>query len=106
MQTRIIFQVDKMTKQRKHRDFHDIVKFLFFIKDHDLKDAPMSGVKMPDGAPLTVTAARSWLFRIRKLNAELDWYVGQLRTLQRISPRIRKLTTAGNIRETDDLGVE
>jgi hypothetical protein len=95
-----------MAKHRKDRDFHDIVKFLFFIKDHDLKDAPMSGVKMPNGACLTETAARSWLFRIRKMNSEIDWYVGQLRTLQRISPRVRKFTTAGNIRETADLGAE
>lgn len=90
---------------KKDRDFHDIIKFLYFVKDHDLKDAPMSGLKMHDGKPLTETAARSWLFRIRLLNSEIDWYVGALRTIQRISPRVRKFTTAGSIREIE-LGVE
>jgi hypothetical protein len=94
-----------MTKHPKDRDFKDIIQFLQFVKEHDIKDAAMSGFKMRNGKPLTESAARSWLFRIRKLNSQIDSYVGALRTLQRISPRVRKLTTAGNVRETEDLGV-
>lgn len=82
---------------QKDRSLHDIIDFLYFVKDHDLKDAPTSGFKMRNDKPLTESAARSWLFRIRKLNTEIDWYVGSLRTLQRISRRIRKLTTEGSI---------
>lgn len=91
---------------KKRRTLEDDLKLLEFLVDHDVKDVGQF-FKMPDGRPMTEGAARSWLYRIRKRISRLNMFTGRLRTLQRISPRIRKLTTDGAVeRETQEMGVE
>jgi len=81
---------------KKKRTLDDDLKLLEFLVDHDVKDVGRK-FTMANGRPMTETAARSWLYRIRKRISRLNLFVGRLRTLQRNSPRIRKLTTDGSV---------
>jgi len=89
---------------KKKRTLEDDLILLEFLVDHDVKDVGQK-FRMANGQPLTETAARSWLYRVRKRISRINRFTGRLRTLQRISPRIRKLTTDGSVnREMADLG--
>lgn len=95
-----------MVKTIRKRTLEDDLNLLEFLVDHDVKDVGQR-FKMNDGRPMTETAARSWLYRVRKRISRINTFTGRLRTLQRISPRIRKLTTDGSVtREPVDLAVE
>lgn len=50
---------------------------------------------------ITEGAARAWLHRIRKRIERYRWYINNIQNLQKKYPRIRKLTTRGNVREED-----
>lgn len=84
----------EVVKTRKKKRTHaDDLALLEYLMHHEVKEA----------APQFQTseaAIRAWLNRLRKRIVKLQSYLNQIRTYQRISPRIRKLTSIGGVPQT------
>jgi hypothetical protein len=62
--------------------------------DHDVKDAAVQcGIRQE--------AVRTWLYKLRHQLRDEQSAINKIRTLQRISPRVRKLTTCGEVPEPE-----
>lgn len=79
------------------RVLEEDLKLLDYLRDHDIKDASMKFKR-------TENSIRGWLYRIRKRVTLVRFYHNNILTMQRQSPRIRKLTSEGRIppEETED----
>jgi transposase len=75
---------------KKRRTLEDDLALLEYLQNHEVKEA----------APQFKTseaAIRAWLNRLRKRIVRLQTFLNRVRTLQRISPRIRKLSSIGGV---------
>lgn len=83
--------------QKKKLTWADHQTLLEYLVDHDVKTASIH-FKLSEGT------IRNRLYNIRKKLGEEQTALNRIRTLQRISPRIRKYTTSGRIElgELDD----
>lgn len=76
--------------QKKKLSWKDHQTLLEFLVSHDVKQASQH-FKISEGA------IRNRLYNIRKQLSETQAALNKIRTLQRVSPRIRKYTTQGKI---------
>jgi len=74
--------------RKKYTD-EDELKLLDYLMHHSIKDASVL-FKISEGA------CRQWLYRIRKKIMAGQAYLNRIRTMQRISSRVRKLTTSAD----------
>jgi hypothetical protein len=75
---------------KKKRTLEDDLLLLEYLRNHQVKEA----------APQFKTseaAIRAWLNRLRKRIVKMQTFLNQVRTLQRVSPRIRKLSSIGGV---------
>ena len=72
----------------------DIIRYL---EHHDVKDAALQ-------FKTSEAAIRSWLHRIRRRIGRMQGWLNSVRSLQKRSPRVRKLTTDGSI-STEDIAL-
>lgn len=83
----------------------DYLELFEYLKDHTFKEAAAHFSKR-EGRPVSEGAVRSRSSRGAKAFAEAQTELNKLRTLQRISRRIRKITTLGAIEKTDNDDME
>lgn len=76
--------------QKKKLTWQDHQQLLEYLIDHSVKQASQQ-FKLTEGA------IRNRLYTIRNKLSEEQAAINRIRTLQRISPRIRKYTTKGTI---------
>lgn len=88
-----------MRTVHKKRTWTEDLEIIRYLDDHDVKDTAQH-FKTTEGA------IRAWLHRIRKRIGLLQGWLNTVRSLQKSSPRIRKLTTDGSISEEDKEMVE
>jgi hypothetical protein len=84
-----------MAKQKK-LTWEDHTQLLEYLLDHSLKQASLK-------FDITEGAIRNRLYNIRKKLQAEQAAINRIRTLQRISPRIRKMTTIGGVPEEEEL---
>lgn len=78
------------------------IEFLQDVARMELSMAAQKWTKQKGWKPEKAEAnARGWLHRIRRRVARCQNYVNKIYALQRQSPRIRKLTTSGQL-ESDE----
>ena len=80
---------------RKARTEQENLEFLEQLVHQDMKDAARH-------FKISESAARSWLYRLRKQIVTQQIYLNRIRSLQKMSPRVRKFTTMGSIPEIDE----
>ena len=84
-----------MFSMRKARTWKEHMELLEYLTDHTFKEAaPHFKVSEP--------AIRSWLHRLVNQIVESQAALNRVRNLQKISARVRKLTTKGTIPEEDE----
>jgi hypothetical protein len=83
-----------MSKKRK-LTWEDHTQLLEYLVDHTVKSAATK-------FGITEGAVRNRLYNIRKKLQAEQAALNRIRTLQRISPRIRKLTSIGGVPVEDD----
>lgn len=83
-----------MFSMRKARTWKEHTELLEFIMDHTFKETATH-------FKISEAAIRSWKYRLVNQIAETQTALNRIRTLQRISPRVRKLTTKGTIEEEE-----
>ena len=77
---------------QKKRTLEDDLNLLEYLQNHEIKEAAMQ-------FHTTEPAIRAWLHRLRKRIVRLQTFLNRVRTLQRISSRIRKLSSLGSVPE-------
>ncbi len=80
--------------KKKKRSWKDHADLLEFLIDHDVKDAAAH-------FGISQDAVRTWLYKLRYQLRDEQAAINKIRTLQRISPRVRKLTTCGKVPEPE-----
>ena len=75
---------------KKKRTLEDDLSLLEYLQNHQVKEAAVQ-------YKTTEPAIRAWLNRLRKRIVRLQIFLNKVRTMQRISPRIRKLTSIGGV---------
>ena len=75
---------------KKKRTLEDDLALLEYLQHHQVKEA---SVQFSASEP----AIRAWLSRLRKRIVRLQTFLNRVRTMQRISPRIRKLSCIGGV---------
>lgn len=86
----------------KKRSWDDHITLLEYIATHTTKAAAIHFTKL-EKKDVTVNAVRQRLYSAAKQIKEVQEKLNKVRTLQRISPRVRKLTTIGSVPEDEDL---
>lgn len=81
--------------RKKQRNLADDLKLLEYLVNHEVKQAATE-------FNTTEPAIRAWLYRLRKRLTKLQTFLNRVRTLQRISPRIRKITVSGAVPKSDE----
>lgn len=79
----------------KKRTWREHTELLEFLSNHSVKEAAVQW-------GLTDAAIRSWLYSLRKNIAETQTALNRIRTLQRISARVRKFTTIGTLETSEE----
>lgn len=80
--------------KKKKRSWKDHAALLEFLVDHDVKDAAAQ-------FGISQEAVRTWLYKLRHQLRDEQAAINKIRTLQRISARVRKLTTCGEVPEPE-----
>jgi len=83
-----------MPKQRK-RTWKDHLELLEYLANHDVKDAAQH-------FKISEPAVRTWLYKLRRQLKEEQASINRIRTLQRVSARVRKLTTPGEVPKEEE----
>lgn len=78
----------------KKRTWEEHTALLEYLVNHQVKEAAAHFNK-------TEAAIGTWLYTLRKNLVTEQAAINRIRTLQRISTRVRKYTTSGAIREED-----
>lgn len=81
--------------KRKKRTWPEHQALLEYLVDHSLKEAAQH-------FSVTEAAVRTWLYKLRHNLRQEQAAINQIRTLQRISPRVRKLTTCGGVPDQEE----
>lgn len=83
--------VNRMQKtERKKRTLEDDLALLEYLQNHEIKEAAVH-------YQISEAAIRAWLHRLRKRIVRLQIFLNRVRTMQRISSRIRKLSSIGEV---------
>jgi hypothetical protein len=85
--------------QKKKLTWQDHQQLLEYLIDHSVKQASLK-FKLSEGA------IRNRLYTIRNRLSDEQTAINRIRTLQRISPRVRKYTTKGSITESEEVTTE
>jgi polyribonucleotide nucleotidyltransferase len=75
---------------KKKRTLEDDLALLEYLQQHEVKEASVQ-------FKTSEAAIRAWLSRLRKRIVRLQIFLNRVRTMQRISPRIRKLSSIGGV---------
>ena len=79
---------------RKKRTWDECIEILAYLEQHDMRDAAQQ-------FHMTIGALNSWLFRLRRRITQTQTKLNMIRSMQKRSPRIRKITTDGSIRAVE-----
>lgn len=82
-----------MPKMKK-RTWEEHTALLEYLVDHTVKEAATHFNK-------TEAAIGTWIYTLRKNLVTEQAAINRIRTLQRISARVRKYTTSGKIKDED-----
>jgi len=85
---RYLMTVKRMPK--KKRTLEDDLRLLEYLQNHEVKEAATQ-------FNISEAAIRAWLNRLRKRIVRLQTFLNRVRTMQRISSRIRKLSSIGGV---------
>lgn len=87
----------------KKRTWNNHIELLEFLVNHTVKEAATNFQKLGQiktDSKNPEASVRTWLYTIRKQLAEEQAAINRIRTLQRISTRVRKFTTIGSLEQT------
>lgn len=87
--------------KNKKRTWDDHYELLEYIAQHSTKDAAAHFSEL-EGKEVTVNAIRQRIYAAAHQIKEVQAKLNKIRTLQRISARVRKLTTVGTLEEETD----
>lgn len=89
----------------KKRTWAEHIELLEFLVNHTVKEAAthfqkLGNIKTDSKNP--EASIRTWLYTLRKNLAGEQAAINKIRTLQRISTRVRKFTTIGSLEQTGE----